>query len=269
MPAIRFAQIDAFADRPFTGNPAAVMPLDAWLPDKVLQAIAAENNLAETAFLLPDATGEADYELRWFTPAVEVALCGHATLASGHFVLTDEPARDRVRFRTRQAGVLEVARGEGGAYNMALPAWKPEPLDLPAVEAAAGVRALASFWHPQRYAVLVLEDADAVRAAEPDFRAMAAQGDLLTILTAAGDGQTDIVSRAFAPGAGIDEDPVTGSAHAVLAPIWAERLGRPRFSAFQASRRGGRLDCEVAGDRVFLGGRCVTVIEGAFRLPGT
>ena len=257
-----FNQIDAFASAPFTGNPAAVMPLDAWLDDATLQAIAAEHNLAETAFIVA-ATGDADYELRWFTPAVEVVLCGHATLASGHYVLERHGA-DKVRFRTRQAGILEVRRS-GGGYELDLPAWAPHPKPLPAVVAAVGVTPLATLWHINRYAVLLLADEAAVRAATPDFRALAREGDVLTIVTAPGDA-TDVVSRAFAPGAGIDEDPVTGSAHAVLTPYWAARLGRDSFTAFQASARGGHVGCRLAGDRVVLTGGCVTVIEGMMLL---
>jgi predicted PhzF superfamily epimerase YddE/YHI9 len=257
---LRLVQVDAFADRPFTGNPAAVMPLDEWLPDEILQAIAMENNLSETAFTIPDVTGAADYELRWFTPGTEVVMCGHATLAAGHVLIE----REHVRFRTRRAGILEVAR-DGEGYAMSLPSWAPAPKGLPRVVAALGCAPVETLWHPQRYAVAVLEDEAAVRAVDPDFRALAREGDLLTIVTAPGD-ETDIVSRAFAPGAGIDEDPVTGSAHAVLTPYWAARLGRDRFTAFQASRRGGRLTCRLDGDRAVLGGRCVTVIEGVMRL---
>ncbi|WEK41919.1 MAG: PhzF family phenazine biosynthesis protein [Candidatus Sphingomonas colombiensis] len=260
-----FAQIDAFASEAFAGNPAAVMPLGAWLDDATLQRIAAENNLSETAFLIPDASGDADFELRWFTPASEVALCGHATLASGHFVLSGDDARQRVRFRTRTAGVLEVAR-DGASYAMALPAWAPSPKPLPAIVAALGLdEAVETLWHESRYGLVVVKDAATVRALDPDFRALAKEGDLLTIVTAPGD-DTDIVSRAFAPGAGIDEDPVTGSAHAVMVPYWAQRLGRDTFSAYQASARGGRLSCRLAGDCVVLGGDCVTVIEGTFLL---
>lgn len=258
-------QIDAFADRPFTGNPAAVMPLDAWLPDATLQAIAAENNLSETAFLLPDASGAADFELRWFTPTVEVVMCGHATMASGHAILGTEPARERVTFRTRKAGVLEVSRA-GDDYALALPAWAPEPKALPDVVAALGVSGVVeTLWHPQRYALVVVESEAIVRACRPDFRALAAMGDLLTIVAAQGT-ETDIVSRAFAPGGGIDEDPVTGSAHAVQLPYWAKRLGRTEFAAFQASARGGRLGCRLDGERVILTGGCVTVLEGSFLL---
>lgn len=262
-----FAQIDAFADRPFTGNPAAVMPLDAWLDDVVLQAIAEENNLAETAFIVRDTSGVADWELRWFTPAVEIALCGHATLASGHWLLARDASLERVRFRTRKAGVLEVAREIEG-YAMALPAYPSEPAEVPGLLDALGIARGEVLRHPNGYDLTVLDSADAVRALAPDFHALAALGDTLNIVTAPGDAGsgTDVISRVFAPAAGIDEDPVTGSAHSVLIPYWAARLGRDRFTAFQASRRGGHVGCEAADDRVILRGRCVTVIEGTFNL---
>jgi PhzF family phenazine biosynthesis protein len=255
---LRIVQVDAFADRPFTGNPAAVMPLDAWLPDEILQAIAMENNLSETAFTIPAEDGEADYELRWFTPAVEVALCGHATLASGHVLLGE---RERVRFRTRKAGLLEVARREGGGYLMSLPAYRAEPRPLSKVVAALGCEPKETLWHPGLYALIVVRSEEEVLALRPDFRALAEEGDILTIVTAPGR-SSDVVSRVFACGAGIDEDPVTGSAHSVLTPYWAERLGRDDFTAYQASRRGGRLTCRLEGDRVILGAGCVTVMEG-------
>lgn len=264
MTELRFVQVDAFADRPFTGNPAAVMPLDAWLPDEVLQAIAEENNLAETAFLVPDASGAADFALRWFTPAVEVALCGHATLASGHVVLGDDPARARVTFATRKAGVLAVARA-GAGYELSLPAWAAEPKPLPEAVAALGGAPEETLWRAGDYSLIVYGSEAEVRALTPDFRALGAQGDVLFIATAPGT-DTDVVSRVFAPAAGIDEDPVTGSAHGLLTPYWAARLGRERFTAFQASARRGRVDCRLAGDRAVLGGGCVTVIEGRFRL---
>lgn len=259
-----FAQIDAFADKPFTGNQAAVMPLDAWLADAVLQAIAEENNVAETAFIIPDASGAADYELRWFTPAVEVALCGHATLASGHYVLGKFPEREKVTFRTRKAGILEVAR-DGDRYRMALPAYPPEPQSLPAVLKALGLQAGETLHHAGGYDLTVLDSAEAVLALQPDFRALAALGDTLNIVTAPGT-DTDVISRVFAPAAGIDEDPVTGSAHSVLTPYWAKRLGRDSFTAYQASKRGGHVACTLDGDRAILRGQCVTVIEGEFTL---
>lgn len=258
-------QIDAFADAPFTGNPAAVMPLDGWLDDATLQAIAEENNVSETAFYLPDATGEADFELRWFTPTVEVVMCGHATLASGHAILGTEPGRDRVRFRTRKAGVLEVTR-DGDGYALALPSWKPSPKPLPDIVAALGIDGVVeTLWHEHRYGLVVVESEAIVRACQPDFRKLGSYGDILTIVSSRGT-DTDIVSRAFAPGGGIDEDPVTGSAHAVAVPYWAEKLGRTEFTACQASARGGRLGCRYEGERVVLSGRCRTVIEGSFLL---
>ena len=260
MTELRIVQVDAFAGRPFEGNPAAVMPLEQWLPDEVLQAIAMENNLSETAFTIPAEDGEADYELRWFTPGTEVVLCGHATLASGHVLIEGE----RVRFRTRKAGILEVAR-DGEGYRMRLPAYKPEPRPLPRVLAALAAPAEETLWHEGRYALIVLGDERQVLALRPDFASLAAEGDILTIVTAPGT-KTDMMSRVFAPGAGINEDPVTGSAHAVLVPYWAERLGRLSFTAYQASRRGGHLHCTLDGDSVILGGKCVTVIEGVLRI---
>jgi PhzF family phenazine biosynthesis protein len=261
---LAITQVDAFADTPFTGNPAAVMPLEAWLDDATLQAIAAENNLSETAFTIP-AEGDAEYELRWFTPTNEVLMCGHATLATGHVLIGDRP---RVRFRTRKAGLLEVAR-DGEGYALTLPAWAPSPKPLPEVVAALGLdpaTVVETLWHEKDYGVVVLADEAAVRACDPDFRALARYGDWLTIVTAPGD-VTDIVSRAFVPGGGIDEDPVTGSAHAVIVPYWAKRLERESFTAFQASARGGHLTCRLEGERVVLGGRCVTVVEGWMLLP--
>jgi PhzF family phenazine biosynthesis protein len=260
-----FLQIDAFADRPFTGNPAAVMPLDAWLADDLLQRIAEENNLSETAFLVPDASGAADFELRWFTPTTEVVMCGHATLASGHAILGTEPGRERVTFRTRKAGILEVAR-DGAGYALSLPAWRPAPKALPDILAGLGLdEAIATLWHEHRYALVIVADESIVRSVQPDFRKLAEGGDLLTIISARGT-DTDIVSRAFAPGGGIDEDPVTGSAHAVAVPYWAGELGRDTLTAYQASARGGRLDCRLDGERVILSGACVTVVEGTFLL---
>jgi PhzF family phenazine biosynthesis protein len=261
MTELRFVQVDAFADRPFTGNSAAVMPLDSWLPDETLQAIAMENNLSETAFTIKSDDDDVDYELRWFTPTTEVVLCGHATLASGHVLIGD---RDRIRFHTRRAGMLEVAK-DGEGYAMSLPAWKPDPKPLPQVLAALRCAARETLWHPGRYALIVVDSEADVLALKPDFRALAAEGDILTIVTAPGS-KTDMVSRVFAAGAGIDEDPVTGSAHCISVPYWAERLGRNDLTAWQASSRGGYLTGRLEGDRVILGGRCVTVIEGVMTL---
>jgi len=265
MTRLPIVQIDAFADRPFAGNPAAVMPLDAWLDDAVLQAIALENNLSETAFLVEDASGEADYELRWFTPAAEVKLCGHATLASGHYLLERDAARERVTFRTRRAGMLSVARA-GAGYELGLPAWAPVPKPLPEIVAALGIEGqFSTLWHDAGYPLVVVDSAAVVRGLQPDLGALAKLGPLVAIVSAPGD-DSDVISRVFTPYYDIPEDPVTGSAHAVLTPYWADRLGRDHFTALQASKRGGRLTCRLDGDRVVLGGACVTVIEGIFLL---
>ena len=266
MPEYRFVQVDAFADRPFTGNQAAVVPLENWLPDETLQAIAEENNLAETAFTVPAADGDADYELRWFTPTVEVALCGHATLASGHVLLEGE----RVRFRTRKAGILEVRRGAGGSYELDLPLTRVRESVHPATLAALGTpngQFHLSYTGAEATAIVLLADEAAVRACAPDMRALRGI-DLMAIVTAPADPgrEYDVVSRVFVPAWGVDEDPVTGSAHAALAAFWCERLGRTSFTAFQASRRGGLVECRVEGERAVLGGRCVTMIEGRLLL---
>lgn len=262
--AVPYWHVDAFAARPFGGNQAAVMRLDRWLDDAVLQAIGAENLFAETAFLVPDAGGEADWELRWFTPAAEVALCGHATLAAGHILLSLEPQRAAVRFRTRQAGVLEVRRA-GQAYEVGLPAIFTQPGPFAEAAAALGAEPRETWRSAAGYSVFLYETAEEVRALAPDLRALAALGSHQFIATAPGI-ETDVLSRVFVPEAGIDEDSVTGSAHAVLTPLWAARLGRERFTAFQASARGGLLRCRLDGDRVWLGGDCVTVVEGRFFL---
>lgn len=263
---IAFAQIDAFAAAPFAGNPAGVMPLASWLDDATLQKIAAENNLSETAFIVPAEGGDADFELRWFTPTAEVALCGHATLASGHFVLSSDTALSQVRFSTRKAGILTVARSDGG-YRMALLAWGPSPREVPGLIEALGIAyAVETLWSERGYALVIVEDEATVRALRPDQRALAALEPMVAIVAAPGE-TAEVVSRVFTPAFGIDEDPVTGSAHAVMVPYWADRFGRSRFSAYQASERGGHVGCELDGDRVFLSGSCVTVIEGSFLLP--
>jgi PhzF family phenazine biosynthesis protein len=261
---LRFVQVDAFAGRPFTGNPAAVMPLEEWLPDPVLQSIAEENNLSETAFTIPAEDGEADYELRWFSPTVEIAFCGHATLASGHVLLGD---KERLRFRTRKAGILAVERdGEGYALDVPQTLVKPGEHE-PLLRALGSPEAelFLSWQGAEATAILLLGSEADVRALAPDMKALGLI-DLMVIATAPGEGDDDVVSRVFVPAWGVDEDPVTGSAHAALTPFWCDRLGRESFSAFQASRRGGRVQCRRAGDRAVLGGRCVTVIEGVMSL---
>ena len=266
MSTVPYWHVDAFAPRAFTGNQAAVMILEAWPEDAVLAAIGAENMFAETAFLVRDHAGPADWELRWFTPACEVRLCGHATLAAGHVLLARDGA-DRVVFRTRRAGLLEVRRDAGG-YALALPAIGVEPGAWPEAVAALGGPEPRGVWRsPDRYNVFLYASATEIAALAPDFAALAALGDHQFICTAPGQGHAsgaDVVSRVFVPGAGVDEDSVTGSAHAVLTPLWAGLLGRSEFSAHQASVRGGSLTCRIEGETAWLGGPCVTVVEGAF-----
>ena len=264
MTELRLIQVDAFADRPFTGNPAAVVPLERWIDDELMQAIAMENNLAETAFTVP-TDGDADYELRWFTPTQEMALCGHATLASGHVLIEG----DSVRFRTRKAGVLIVERNGAEALTLDLPVTRVRPGRHDELLRVLGTRHAELFLSYEgaadATAIILLKDAQAVRACAPDMRALR-DIDLMAIVTAPGDEGQDVVSRVFVPAWGVDEDPVTGSAHAALTPFWAERLGRDSFTAWQASRRGGLVRCRLAGNRAILGGGCVTVIEGRLLL---
>jgi PhzF family phenazine biosynthesis protein len=252
-------QVDAFTSRLFGGNPAAVCPLPEWLPDATMQAIAAENNLAETAFFVPQAEG---YLLRWFTPTIEVELCGHATLASGYVVthiLT--PDRRSVTFDTLRAGPLEVRR-DGELLAMDFPCWPPEPSPAdPRILAALGKMPVQSFVARGR-SLAVYERAEDVAALRPDFAAMRAVPGADAIVTAPGDGAIDFVSRYFAPNHGIDEDPATGSSHCVLTPYWADRLGKQRLRAQQISARVGDFICTLHGDRIMLAGHAVLYLEG-------
>lgn len=257
--ALPLYQLDAFADRPFAGNPAAVVPLDHWLPDDTLQAIAAENNLAETAFLVP---ADDAWALRWFTPVVEVDLCGHATLASAWVVVNRlRPGTACVRFLTRRAGVLTVT-ASGAGLTLDLPARPAQPVASPAA-------LMAALGGPQPRAVLaardylvVYDDEATVQALTPDFAALARLPLFAAIVTAPG-WTVDFVSRFFAPAQGIPEDPVTGSAYCTLVPYWAERLRRTTLQAVQLSARGGRLQCRHDGDRVLLTGNVVLYLEGS------
>lgn len=257
-------QVDAFTDALFAGNPAAVVPLGSWLPDATLQAIAAENNLSETAFFIPDGEG---WELRWFTPTEEVDLCGHATLASA-FVLGTvlSPGRDSFTFTTRKAGALTVTR-EGDVFTLDFPSRPPSPLAVPPVgliEALGGpapVELLSS-----RDTLVVYEDEAAVRALAPNMNLLAGVDSFAVCVTAPGRDGVDFVSRFFAPANGISEDPVTGSAHCTLIPYWAARLGKDRLRARQVSARGGSLACELVGDRVKIGGKAVLYLEGAIHV---
>jgi PhzF family phenazine biosynthesis protein len=257
-------QVDAFTSRPFAGNPAAVCPLSAWLPDDVMLAIAAENNLSETAFFVPEGDR---FALRWFTPAVEVDLCGHATLASGFVVLTRlDPGRRDVVFQTK-SGALTVRR-DGEGFTMDFPSRPPVPTEVTEPLAAAlGVRPSAAV--KARDWIAIFERAEDVRRLAPDLARIAALDAFAVAVTAPGTGEdadVDFVSRFFAPAKGVPEDPVTGSLHCALTPYWAARLGRQRLAARQVSRRGGELRCVLAGDRVELSGQAVLVIEGTLRI---
>jgi len=251
-------QVDAFTDSLFGGNPAAVCLLDKWLPDATMQAIAAENNLSETAFFIHDGN---DYALRWFTPTTEVDLCGHATLASGHIVLRLlEPKRDSVSFHTLKAGTLVVGRN-ADMLVMDFPARPAAPsMPPPGLLAALGgtPREILS----ARDHLIVYDSAAEVAALDPDLAALAKVDCWAAIVTAPGDNGIDFVSRFFAPRQGVPEDPVTGSAHCTLVPYWAKRLGKNEFEARQISRRGGALRCALRGDRVSIGGKAVVYLEG-------
>jgi predicted PhzF superfamily epimerase YddE/YHI9 len=254
-------QVDAFTSRVFTGNPAAVCPLERWLDDATMQAIGAENNLAETAFVVYE---HGDWRIRWFTPAIEIDLCGHATLASGHVVLRHlEPSLDRVTFQSR-SGPLSVA-SDGDRLAMEFPARAPVPCERPpALEAGLGARP-REVLRSARDMMAVFESEDEVRALKPRMDPLL-ELDAMGIIATAPGRDADFVSRFFAPRAGVPEDPVTGSAHCTLVPYWAERLGKPRLHAFQVSKRGGELWCEHRGERVMKAGHAVQFLEGTIEI---
>jgi len=251
-----FWHIDAFADGPFTGNPAGVIRLDRWRDEAALRAIAQEVNLPATAFAAP-GEGAADFAIRWFSPRGEIGLCGHGTLAAGHALIGD---RDAVTFATRTAGLVRVTR-EQDKLSLSLPILVATPTYLSDAVEVIGGEPLETLWHDRGYGILRYAKEAEVRALAPDFATLARMGDVQFSATAPG-GKTDIVSRVFTSRGG--EDAVTGSAHSVLVPYWAAQLGRSEFTAFQASARGGLLDCRLDGDRAALRGRCVTIVEGAF-----
>ena len=257
---LKLYQIDAFTSTVFGGNPAAVVPLEAWLSDAQMQAIAAENNLAETAFFVPEPGG---YGLRWFTPACEVPLCGHATLASAFVLFTEiDPLLNSVTFQT-QSGALTVTRSGDHRLQMDFPRHPMTAVDAPhALLAGLGAAPHEAYFaadNPNYYAVYNTEAE--VRALAPDFAALLPLGPLGVTVTAPGT-DCDFVSRYFAPGFGIPEDPVTGSTHCVLAPYWAERLGKTTLFARQVSLRGGELFCTVGDSRVLISGQAVKYLEG-------
>jgi PhzF family phenazine biosynthesis protein len=254
-------QVDAFTSRIFGGNPAAVCPLESWLDDERLQSIAAENNLSETAFFVRSGAG---YDLRWMTPTCEVDLCGHATLASAYVIFRFlEPERSSVSFQTR-SGELIVQR-DGDLLTLDFPARPARRVaDSPEVAEALG-NVPAELWAAQDY-MAVFGSEQEVRALKPDMARVAALDCFALIVTAPGTGDTDFVSRFFAPGKGIPEDPVTGRAHCTLIPYWAARLGKPKLNARQVSARGGELFCEHRGPRVSIAGRAALFLEGRIHL---
>jgi predicted PhzF superfamily epimerase YddE/YHI9 len=253
-------QVDAFADRLFTGNPAAVCPLEAWLPDATMQSLAMENNLAETAFFVPE---EGGYRLRWFTPATEVDLCGHATIASAYVVMNCLGKKcDAVSFQTR-SGELRVRR-EAEFYELDFPSRPPQRCGVhPRLVEALGtvpVEILAA-----RDYMVVYQTEEQVRTLQPNMDLLARMDRFAVCVTARGD-RYDFVSRFFAPAHGVPEDPVTGSAHSTLIPYWSRRLGKAEMLAFQASPRGGELRCRMDGDRVRIAGKAVLYMEGVVNL---
>jgi predicted PhzF superfamily epimerase YddE/YHI9 len=262
MTAHRMFQVDAFAERLFAGNPAAVLILDDWLDDALMQAIAAENNLAETAFAC--RRGEV-FDLRWFTPTVEVPFCGHATLATAHILATEYGMGGEIAFTTRAVGTIKTRPAEPGRYTLDLPSFPPALVEPPDTLSALFPNGWDTVLRAADNLYVVLETEAAVREYQPDMLGIRALTGLDLCITTPG-GACDFVSRYFAPRAGIPEDPVTGSIHASLTPYWAGRLGRTELRAVQASARGGLLDCALTGDRVLVTGRAITFMDATIHL---
>ncbi|MBA3736846.1 MAG: PhzF family phenazine biosynthesis isomerase [Actinobacteria bacterium] len=264
MAEVRLRTVDAFTETPFTGNPAAVVFVDEAPTDEWMAAVARETNVSDTAFVIREDLADADFRLRWFTPMVEVDLCGHATLASAH-CLFDDGVKEPIRFASR-SGVLTVRRRPDGSLAMDFPACPPA--EIAARSAVAEALGAAVEWtgqaHDGFFLLALLADERSVRELTPDLAAIGGLDASAAIVTAAADADRpyDFVSRLFAPNAGIPEDPVTGSSHTVLAPFWAARLGRTALLGFQASARSGTVGVELNGDRVAVIGRAVTVLDG-------
>lgn len=254
-------QIDAFAEKVFSGNPAAVIPLDAWIDDALMQQLGMENNLAETVFFVKNGN---DFDIRWFTPEVEINLCGHATLASA-WVLYNIMGYDKptITFHSK-SGPLYISR-DGDTILLDFPSWKPERVDDYPAELlqSLGNPEIAGVYKHRDYLVELMNE-EAIKKCAPDFTLMKKAGEKV-IITAPGK-EVDFVSRFFAPTAGIDEDPVTGSAHSQLIPFWSDKLGKNKMKAKQLSRRGGSLVCEQKGERVIMGGKCIYYMKGEINL---
>jgi PhzF family phenazine biosynthesis protein len=251
-------QVDAFAETVFSGNPAAIIPLENWIDEALMQKIAMENNLSETAFIVKE---DEVYQIRWFTPENEVDLCGHATLASAYVIKNFiEPHIAEIEFSTQKVGELKASAKEG-MYTLDFPARIPEPCSAPEdLLKSLGTSIAVEILKSRDYFV-VLPDEEAVKNIEPDFLLMQQLDTFGVIVTAKGQ-SADVVSRCFYPGAGINEDPVTGSAHCNIVPYWAQKLGKTKLHCKQLSKRGGSLDCELAGDRVLMTGKCVLFLQG-------
>lgn len=257
-------QIDAFADKLFSGNPAAVVPLKKWLPTETMQLLALENNLSETVFFVPSEQKGVDYDIRWFTPAAEINLCGHATLASAYVIFELLGSKKKKIHFSSKSGILKVYKEKNGIM-MDFPAWNPEPFqeyssELPAI---LGVTNVVGVYKNRDLLVEVATEEEVLQA-HPDMTALK-NAKQMVILTAPGT-KHDFVSRFFAPSAGVDEDPVTGSAHSQLIPFWANKLGKTKMTARQLSQRGGELRTEFLGERVLMGGNCVFYMKGKFEL---
>ncbi len=253
--------VHAFTDVLFGGNPAAVCPLSSWLPDELMQKLAKENNLSETAFFVPEGKG---FRIRWFTPTTEVKLCGHATLATAHIMYTElNYEKDNILFYSL-SGELKVTRVAENRFQLDFPANEPQPLqDIPdALFSSLHVEASPVF-NSSFDMMVVLPSQKDVEELQPDFASLATIKARGVICTAKGD-NSDIVARCFYPQTGIDEDPVTGSAHTILVPYWAEKSGKTHLKSIQLSARKGYLDCELQGDRVLMSGAAVTYLKGTF-----
>ena len=268
MKTLPIYQVDAFASQVFSGNPAAVMPLEEWLPDDTMQKLALENNLSETAFLVPlPEEADEDFHIRWFTPGTEVPLRGHATLASAWVIFNKLGwKKGQIRFQSK-SGPLGVKQTDNGWLELDFPNLASEERPTPSqiLEALEDAPATSLFVPNDTNYLVVLKDEAAVKAALPDIRKLKELGNQGVIITAPGE-DCDFVSRYFAPGAGIDEDPVTGSIHSVLVPYWAEKLGKDHLLAHQVSARGGVLRCELKGDRVAIAGQAAFYMEGSVHL---
>lgn len=259
-------QIDAFTQKFFCGNPAAVIPLDAWIPFAIMQQMAMEHNLSETVFFVPSKNEDADFDIRWFTPEVEINLCGHATLASAYVLFNLLGfAKSEIVFSSK-SGLLKVSR-KGDDLIMDFPSWKPERVEAypDVLNTILGIDDIVGVYKNRDYLV-ELNTEEEVQKCKPDFTLMKKHFDKM-IITAPGK-TVDFVSRFFAPGAGINEDPVTGSAHSQLIPFWSEKLGKNKMQARQLSERGGDIYCEQLNEqRVLMGGRCVYYMKGEITLP--